>query len=148
MTMDKLTKLNQDLLAAFKAGDSIKKNLLRTLKGEAESASKKGETLDDRLVERTAKKFIKSIESLEVIDEVGQRELDILREYLPDTLSRGDLRTMVQSVLKENPDKVSQYASGNKGVVGFFVGSVMKTSEGKADAKIAKEIIENELTNG
>jgi aspartyl-tRNA(Asn)/glutamyl-tRNA(Gln) amidotransferase subunit B len=38
-------------------------------------------------------------------------------------------------VLAKYPDKVAEYQSGKTGLLGLFVGEVMKASKGKADPK-------------
>ncbi len=43
------------------------------------------------------------------------------------------------------PDKVEAYRAGNKGLLGLFMGEVMKASKGKADPKAANEIVKRLL---
>lgn len=48
----------------------------------------------------------------------------------------GDLiNALIAEVLGKYPDKVEEYKSGKKGLLGLFVGEVMKASKGKADPK-------------
>ena len=42
-------------------------------------------------------------------------------------------RKLVDEVLAKNPDKVKAYQKGKKGLIGFFMGAVMKASKGKAE---------------
>ncbi|MBU3744763.1 MAG: Asp-tRNA(Asn)/Glu-tRNA(Gln) amidotransferase subunit GatB, partial [Sediminibacterium sp.] len=44
-----------------------------------------------------------------------------------------DLIAWVEEVLLSNPDKVSEYKKGKKGLLGLFVGEIKKISKGKAD---------------
>ena len=55
------------------------------------------------------------------------------------------IETYVQQVLEKYPDKVAAYKSGNKGMLGLFMGDVMKLSNKKADPKIANEILKKLL---
>lgn len=55
------------------------------------------------------------------------------------------LNTLVDEVLNKYPDKVAEYKNGKKGVLGLFMGEVMKTSKGKADPKVTSKIIEEKL---
>lgn len=57
-----------------------------------------------------------------------------------------ELLTLVKEVLLSLPDKVEEYQKGKKGLIGLFMGEVMKKSEGKADPKKLKLIIEKELS--
>ena len=45
------------------------------------------------------------------------------------------LRALLEEVAAEYPDKAAAYRNGQKGMVGFFVGEVMKRSRGKADPR-------------
>ncbi|MCM0041325.1 MAG: Asp-tRNA(Asn)/Glu-tRNA(Gln) amidotransferase subunit GatB [Algoriphagus sp.] len=57
------------------------------------------------------------------------------------------LLPMAKEVLFENPGKVSEYKSGKKGLLGFFMGELMKKSKGKADPKVATQVITDLLMN-
>ena len=48
-------------------------------------------------------------------------------------------------MLSEHPNQVEQYLNGKEKVLGFLIGQVMQKSEGKADPKIANEIMKKEL---
>ena len=52
-----------------------------------------------------------------------------------------------KEVLLENPGKVAEYRSGKKGLLGFFMGELMKKSQGKADPKVATQLITELLAN-
>ncbi|MEQ8926601.1 MAG: Asp-tRNA(Asn)/Glu-tRNA(Gln) amidotransferase subunit GatB [Fulvivirga sp.] len=56
------------------------------------------------------------------------------------------IEEIVVNVLDAYPDKVKAYRSGKKGLLGMFVGEVMKRSKGKADPKIANELLINKLS--
>lgn len=53
--------------------------------------------------------------------------------------------TLVLEVLAEFPDKAAAYRSGKLGLLGLFVGEVMKRSQGKADPKTANESVKKFL---
>jgi len=55
--------------------------------------------------------------------------------------SEETLRAVCEEVLKENPQEVEKYKSGKKGVMGFFVGQVMKKTQGKANPKVVNKIL-------
>jgi len=48
-------------------------------------------------------------------------------------------------VLAESPTEVAAYKGGKVALIGWFVGAVMKKSRGKADASLAKTILEDLL---
>ncbi len=55
------------------------------------------------------------------------------------------LQSIVDEVLADWPDKVAEYQSGKKGLIGLFMGEVMKRSRGSADPKIATELLRRQL---
>ena len=57
------------------------------------------------------------------------------------------LRVLALAVLAENPEQVAAYRAGKSTLIGWFVGQVMRRSEGKADTKKTREILD-ELLSG
>ncbi len=55
------------------------------------------------------------------------------------------IEQIIDEVLNLFPDKVEEYKSGKKGLLGMFVGEVMKRSKGKADPKITNQLISQKL---
>jgi aspartyl-tRNA(Asn)/glutamyl-tRNA(Gln) amidotransferase subunit B len=55
------------------------------------------------------------------------------------------LSTIVAGVIARFPDAVAQYRSGRAATLGFFVGQVMKASEGKANPKVVNELLKKAL---
>ncbi len=55
------------------------------------------------------------------------------------------LQTWVEEALAAFPDKVAEYQSGKKGLMGLFMGEVMKRSGGKADPKVTSQLLRNIL---
>ena len=52
-----------------------------------------------------------------------------------------NLQSLIDQVLLANPSKVKEYQSGKKGLLGMFVGEVMKKSKGSADPKLTNELL-------
>ena len=71
--------------------------------------------------------------------EVAQ-QLNVIQESNHDAII-----PIIDEVLKEFPLKVEEYKNGKKGIVGMFMGEVMKRSKGKADPKVANELITKKL---
>ncbi|MDP2042101.1 MAG: Asp-tRNA(Asn)/Glu-tRNA(Gln) amidotransferase subunit GatB [Algoriphagus sp.] len=57
------------------------------------------------------------------------------------------LKPIVEAILADNKAKVAEYRSGKKGLMGMFMGQVMKKSHGKADPKVATRILTELLEN-
>jgi aspartyl-tRNA(Asn)/glutamyl-tRNA(Gln) amidotransferase subunit B len=55
------------------------------------------------------------------------------------------IEKIVDEVIEKNQNQVSAYRNGNEKLFGFFVGQVMKASHGKANPKIANEILKEKL---
>jgi len=55
------------------------------------------------------------------------------------------LRSLAQEALDKYPEKVDAYKKGNKGLLGLFMGEVMKLSERKANPKVASKLIKDLL---
>ena len=51
----------------------------------------------------------------------------------------------IKQSISKYPEKVDEYKSGKKGLIGLFMGEVMNLSKGKADPKIANQLLKNEL---
>jgi aspartyl-tRNA(Asn)/glutamyl-tRNA(Gln) amidotransferase subunit B len=57
----------------------------------------------------------------------------------------GMLGEYVKKVITKYPDKVQEYKAGKVGLLGLFMGEVMKLSGGKADPKIASKLVKEAL---
>jgi aspartyl-tRNA(Asn)/glutamyl-tRNA(Gln) amidotransferase subunit B len=57
-----------------------------------------------------------------------------------------ELEPLVDRILAANPGQVDAYRNGKEGLLGFFVGQVMRESEGKADPKLVNELLREKLT--
>ena len=55
------------------------------------------------------------------------------------------LQTLINEVLANNSAKVKEYKSGKKGLLGMFMGEIMKKSKGSADPKITTELLQKSL---
>ena len=51
----------------------------------------------------------------------------------------------VDEVMAKMPDKVKEYKSGKKGLIGLFVGEVKKLSKGKADMNLVNKLLSEKL---
>jgi aspartyl-tRNA(Asn)/glutamyl-tRNA(Gln) amidotransferase subunit B len=56
-----------------------------------------------------------------------------------------ELKTWAEAALAKFPQKVTEYKNGKKGILGLFMGEVMKISQGKADPKLTTKILEDLL---
>jgi aspartyl-tRNA(Asn)/glutamyl-tRNA(Gln) amidotransferase subunit B len=64
------------------------------------------------------------------------------QEAVSDTAA---LEPVVDAILAANPAQVEQYRGGKAGLLGFFVGQVMKETKGRADARAVNELVRSKL---
>ncbi|MGM0738097.1 MAG: Asp-tRNA(Asn)/Glu-tRNA(Gln) amidotransferase subunit GatB, partial [Bacteroidota bacterium] len=57
----------------------------------------------------------------------------------------GFLEPIVEEVLRENPEEVQRYLAGKEGLIGFFIGQIMKKSRGKANPGMVREMVQNKI---
>jgi aspartyl-tRNA(Asn)/glutamyl-tRNA(Gln) amidotransferase subunit B len=55
------------------------------------------------------------------------------------------IEKIVDEIIEKNENQVNAYRGGNEKLFGFFVGQVMKASQGKANPKIVNEILKKKL---
>ena len=57
----------------------------------------------------------------------------------------GELDPVIDEVIAANPGEAEQYRGGKEGLLGFFVGQVMKATGGKADPRVVSERVRQKL---
>jgi aspartyl-tRNA(Asn)/glutamyl-tRNA(Gln) amidotransferase subunit B len=67
------------------------------------------------------------------------------REGLLQVTDEGAIVAVVERVLAANPDKVAEFRSGKDKLFGFFVGQVMKESQGKANPASVNRLLKERL---
>ena len=77
----------------------------------------------------------------------GDKDPEILVEEkgLKQKSDPKELENLIEGVIKDNPDKVAEYKSGKVKLFGFFVGQVMKVSNGTANPQLVNEILKKKL---
>jgi len=57
----------------------------------------------------------------------------------------GDVSQFINDAIAKFPDKVKEYQKGKKGVLGLFMGEIMKSSKGKIDPQKTNQLLIKEL---
>ncbi len=102
-------------------------------------------------------------EMLQMID-VGEISGKIAKEILPELLSKGGspkqlvkerglgmigdpkvIEEIINKLILNHPNEVESFRAGKKKLLGFFVGQLMKETKGKADPKLANQILNKKL---
>ena len=79
--------------------------------------------------------FASGRSAAEIVEEKGLRQVT----------DSGEIEAMVDAVLAEQPGKIAEYRSGKDKLFGFFVGQVMKQSQGKANPQLVNELLKTKL---
>ncbi len=58
-----------------------------------------------------------------------------------------EIERIIDQIISEHPDQVSAYKGGKDKLFGFFVGQVMKVTQGKANPTSANKILKDKLNN-
>ena len=79
--------------------------------------------------------FATGQEAGEIVELKGLRQISD-----SDTITK-----LINSIISENEDKVTEFKSGKEKLFGFFVGQVMKKSQGKANPKLVNDLLREKL---
>lgn len=83
---------------------------------------------------------------LDKVNASGKSPADLVQaEGLAKVSDEGAIRAVVEQVITESPAEVESYKAGKVGLMGWFVGQVMKKMQGKADAQKARTLFEELL---
>ncbi len=58
----------------------------------------------------------------------------------------GDIEGFVDRVIADNPKQVEQFKAGNEKILGWFVGQVMKASQGRANPGLVNQVLRAKLS--
>jgi aspartyl-tRNA(Asn)/glutamyl-tRNA(Gln) amidotransferase subunit B len=83
---------------------------------------------------------------LALVQETGKRPSQIVEEEgLGQVSDDSTLQAMIEKVLAEHPEEVESYRGGKHGLLGWFMGQVMRETRGQADPQLTKELLQNAL---
>ena len=102
-----------------------------------------------KLIERISDNTISGKIAKSVLEEVWENGSDvdeiIKTKGLVQIQDESLLEEIAKKVIDANPDQVAAYKSGKDKLFGFFVGQVMKETQGKANPKSVNEILKDLL---
>lgn len=76
----------------------------------------------------------------------GKRAPEIIKEKgLVQITDTAALETAIDEVIAANPDNLARYRAGKDKLFGFFVGQVMKATQGKANPNLVNELLKKKL---
>ena len=102
-----------------------------------------------KLIERISDNTISGKIAKSVLEEVwiSGNDIDAIIEEkgLVQIQDESILENIAKKIIDENPDQVNAYKGGKERLFGFFVGQVMKETQGKANPKSVNDILKNML---
>ena len=122
--------------------------LLKENEMEPEDLSFSPENLA-KLIELAEAGTINSTVAKEVFEEVFKNDIDpdkyVEEKGLKTVNDEGELRSVIEQVIKDNPQSVEDYHNGKKKAIGFLVGQTMKAMKGKANPAMVNQILQELL---
>ena len=97
--------------------------------------------IDDGVISRPTAKEIFA----EMVEGGGDPAEIVERKKLRQVSDVGTLESIVDRLIAAHSDKAEQFRAGRTGMLGFFVGQVMKESGGRANPELVTKIIERKL---
>ncbi len=147
--MDLHSKIREELKESMKAHDAVKlrtvRSMLTAFTNELVATGRTPQTpLDDAgvlaVIKRLAKQRKESITQYEAggredLAVVEREELVVLESYLPQMMSREEIKPIVEA-------KIAEMGVPDKSKMGMLIGSLMKELQGKADGADVKAVVE------
>ena len=81
----------------------------------------------------------------EMVTNGGDPESIVEEKGLKQITDTGEIEAAVDQVIADNPEQAQQYREGNPKVGGWFVGQVMKATQGKANPQMVNELLAKKL---
>ncbi|QFY41480.1 Asp-tRNA(Asn)/Glu-tRNA(Gln) amidotransferase subunit GatB [Candidatus Methylospira mobilis] len=82
----------------------------------------------------------------EVIWESGETaDVVIEKQGLRQITDSGAIEAIIDQILMDNPEQLTQYRSGKDKLFGFFVGQAMKATQGKANPQQLNDLLKSKL---
>ncbi len=129
----------------------ILSELIRELNNSGKTANESPLTAENlaELIKTLDSGKINNNQAKEVIVEMfnsGKTSGEIIKEKGFEQISdESAIEKIVDEIIEKNQNQVEAYRGGNEKLIGFFVGQVMKASQGKANPQVVNEILKRKL---
>ena len=77
----------------------------------------------------------------------GDPEVIVEEKGLKQVTDTSQIEAIVDEIIANNPDNVASYKAGKNNLLGWFVGQVMKQSQGKANPGVVNKLLRDKLDN-
>ena len=82
---------------------------------------------------------------VEMLESGTNPDAIVKEKNLVQMSDEGELVAVVREIIAENPEQVQQFRDGKTKVMGFFVGQLMKKTQGQANPQLANKLFMQEL---
>jgi aspartyl-tRNA(Asn)/glutamyl-tRNA(Gln) amidotransferase subunit B len=80
------------------------------------------------------------------VEESGRSPKEIVEEEgLAQVSDVRALEELAKKLVEENPEQVKKFRGGKESLIGWFVGQIMRQTQGKADPEVAKKVLLEQL---
>ena len=107
----------------------------------ADSLGKLLDLLEDNTISSRIAKEVFEI----MVTEAKEADVIVEEKGLKQITDTGAIEAAVDEVIANSPDQVAQYQSGNEKIAGWFVGQVMKATQGKANPAMVNQLLAQKL---
>lgn len=147
---DKVLELGAD---AKTANNFLMKEVTAFLKEEHKTINETKMTTDSfaELVNLVTKGTISNNIGKQIVTTLlkdgGSAKEIVEKEGLSTISDEGKLLEIINKIIADNPNQTAQYRSGKDKLFGFFVGQVMKATQGRAEPQLLNKILKEALDN-
>src|SRR3989344_4351805 len=144
-------KIQEDLKAAMMAKDELRLSTIRMLKSaiqyhEIQKGGAGYEATDEDVIEVIGREVKKRNEAIELYKKGGreelaqkeEKELEILKTYLPEQMSEGEVRKLVE-------EEIARTGASGMQDMGKVMGSLMPKVKRHADATLVSTLVRKQL---
>ena len=140
-----LAELNSPITIANIVANDVAKELKQSnqLKFDAKQIAQLVKMIDEEIISNKIAKqvfeeMVKTGENpSKIVEDKGLVQITDVNIILP----------IIDEVIAKNPDNVAKYKAGNDKLFGFFVGQVLKATDGKANPKVVNDLVIEKLNS-
>lgn len=142
---ESLSELNSPVTIANIVANDVAKELKQSnqLKFDAKQIAQLVKMIDEEII---SNKIAKQV--FEEMVKTGENPKQIVEDKgLVQITDVKIISPIIDEVIAKNPDNVAKYRAGNDKLFGFFVGQVLKATDGKANPKVVNELVIEKLNS-
>jgi glutaminyl-tRNA synthetase len=140
-----LAELNSPITIANIVANDVAKELKQSneLKFDAKQIAQLVKMIDEdiisnKIAKQVFEEMVKSgVNPIKIVEEKGLIQITDVNIISP----------IIDEVIVKNPDNVAKYKAGNDKLFGFFVGQVLKATDGKANPKVVNDLVIEKLNS-